>query len=605
MNAWSISSIVSVHPADMQPSFFTRSGSNMFRPLFAVVLILWVRFEAYAESMDFGTRWLEYADAVTNTDAQLTAFGVTRRNTPLPALVTPGLLDVTSPKFRVLVVVDEHTNEKIRTGVLNDWKAFHRDAKYRAARQKLAIGLVPVTHPDGTPKTSPEFPPTGTAYSDVDHPESHYLWRWIGMLAPDLVIVVQDGNALNWTGPARDNRRSLVEALMTNEVCDVGTVGAVNVEAPEGGGVVRLLVSRFERDGQFPKGSAANELRRRRRRSPIDVAEELSSVYGQSLTAVAYIPSLALIARIRLSELTGNQKHLRDVVRIVRPWVDGSKSSLEQDVSGSTLSGHLVFGELEKRTGQDQYIAVARAAADLGFDKDGQPQAAMPFHHEMSDAVFMGTPILVQVGRLTNQKKYYDMAMRHLQFMLTLNLRSDGLHQHSPADSAGTAWGRGNGFPALGLALSLSDLPKENHHHARMLDEYQSHLSAMIRHQGEMGMWHQVVDHAESYRELTVTCMTTFAIIRGLRNRWLDRATYEPVVRRAWEAIKCRIGRAGRLVDVCTGTGKQKSFRDYLDRTAILGRDDRGGAMALMVSTELEFARREGAVRLMHENTPN
>lgn len=109
-------------------------------------------------------------------------------------------------------------------------------------------------------------------------------------------------------------------------------------------------------------------------------------------------------------------------------------------------------------------------------------------------------------------------------------------------------------------------------------------------------MWHQIVDRPESYREFTVTCMTTFAILRGLRNGWLQRREYEPVVRKAWDAIRRRIGHDGLLVDVCTGTGKQKSRRDYYHRAAILGRDDRGGAMALLVSTELAFAQRENAV---------
>jgi rhamnogalacturonyl hydrolase YesR len=126
-----------------------------------------------------------------------------------------------------------------------------------------------------------------------------------------------------------------------------------------------------------------------------------------------------------------------------------------------------------------------------------------------------------------------------------------------------------------------------------MLSQYRAHISAMIAHQDEMGMWHQVVDHPESYREFTVTCMTTFAIVRGLREGWLDKKQYEPVVHRAWHAIKRRIGPNGQLIDVCAGTGKQKSYRDYLDRPAILGKDDRGGAMALMVATEIAFAESE------------
>ena len=304
------------------------------------------------------------------------------------------------------------------------------------------------------------------------------------------------------------------------------------------------------------------------------------------------------MGRMRLGALTGDGRHLSDVERIVAQYVDGRKPALGERVSGSTLSGHLVFGELADRTKNQKYTALAKAAADLGF-QDGQPREAMPYHNEMSDAVFMGTPILVQVGRLSGDSKYFDMAIRHLRFMNRLNLRDDGLHQHSPLDPARTAWGRGNGFPALGHALSLTDLPEESPHRAELMQSYRSHLEAMRPYQDEMGMWHQVVDHPGSYREFTSTCMTTFAITRGLRNGWLDRKTYEPVVQRAWEAIKCRIGPNGHLVDVCTGTGKQKTLRDYLNRKAILGTDNRGGAMALMVSTELAFAERDNALTLL------
>jgi rhamnogalacturonyl hydrolase YesR len=575
----------------------------MFRLSLSLILLISVCSHGFADPSQIAARYPEYAIAAAQSDAILTALGVTRSNTPLPALVTPELLDVTSPKYRVLVVLDERSTAKTRTGVLNDWIEFYTDENHKAARTRLTIGLVPVTHPDGSPSSNTRFPSDGTAYSDVDHPEALYLWRWIGMLAPDLVIVVTDGNTLRWNMDRGDAPNCLASALMNHSACDAGTVGAVNVEAPDGLGVVHSLLSLMKTEQHFPEGTAEDQLVARRRRSPVEVAEELSRVYGHQLPSVAYIPALALMGRLRLATLTGNEKHFHDVVRIVRPYIDGSKSSLGANPSGSTLSGHLIFGELAEQTGDREYVELTRAAADLGFDEHGKLRDAMPFHSEMSDAVFMGIPILVRTGRLTGESKYHDMAIRHLQFMLTLNLRSDGLHQHSPLDPAGTAWGRGNGFPALGLALALSDLPRDGPHHAEMLAEFRAHLTEMIRHQDEMGMWHQVVDHPESYREFTVTCMTTFAITRGLRNGWLDRSTFEPVVRRAWEAIKCRIGAEGRLVDVCTGTGKQKSFRDYLDRKAILGPDDRGGAMALMVSTELAFATRENSVELLDAGT--
>ena len=51
---------------------------------------------------------------------------------------------------------------------------------------------------------------------------------------------------------------------------------------------------------------------------------------------------------------------------------------------------------------------------------------------------------------------FRDGSRRHLQFMRELCVRDDGLYRHSPLDES--PWGRGNGFPALGLALSLTDL---------------------------------------------------------------------------------------------------------------------------------------------------
>jgi rhamnogalacturonyl hydrolase YesR len=112
-------------------------------------------------------------------------------------------------------------------------------------------------------------------------------------------------------------------------------------------------------------------------------------------------------------------------------------------------------------------------------------------------------------------------------------------------------------------------------------------LRALRPHQDPTGAWHQVIDHPGSYREFTVTCMITFAMLRGVRLGWLDAKEFAPHIEKAWPAILARIAADGTLVDVCTGTGKQKSLRDYLDRPAILGHDPRGGAMGLLVTTEM------------------
>jgi rhamnogalacturonyl hydrolase YesR len=135
--------------------------------------------------------------------------------------------------------------------------------------------------------------------------------------------------------------------------------------------------------------------------------------------------------------------------------------------------------------------------------------------------------------------------------------------------------------------MCLTDFPADHPDRSLLLEHFQRHLRALAGHQDPTGCWHQVIDRPESYRELSSTCMISYAIARGIRSGWLDVKEFRPVLDRAWYAIRTRVAEDGQLVDVCTGTGKQPSLRAYYDRTAILGRDPRGGAMALLVATEL------------------
>jgi rhamnogalacturonyl hydrolase YesR len=500
------------------------------------------------------------------------AIGVTRQGVAIECLLAPEDLDYNTRKTRILLV-----------GGLDAARWFHAARDAAGFRKDFAVSAVAIAAPPGP------YPPPGDAYGGAANLEAAYLWRWIGMHAPDLVVDVRSGPALEWHAPegvalpfARRLAPSddLVSQLVRVAPSATGTIPAVRVTVPPGKDAEFLptLLAGLRKANFRGPSPARREIQQRLARSPLEVARQLSRRYGHELGEVVYIPTVALIGRLRLGEI-------EDVERIVAPYFSGEKPTLPAKPTGSHLSGHLVFGELARLTGKPRYIELVRAAADLGFDPSGQPRESMPFHNEMSDAVFMGCPILAQAGRLTGERKYFDMALRHMRFMLALNLRPDGLHRHSPLDAA--AWGRGNGFPALGLALSLSEFPEDHPGRGEILAAFGAHVEALLPHQDPTGAWRQVIDVPGSYRELTATSMIAFAMIRGVRSGWLDKRRFEPAIDRAWYAIRTRVASDGGLVDVCTGTGKQKSLRDYLDRTAILGPDPRGGAMALLVATEM------------------
>ena len=446
----------------------------------------------------------------------------------------------------------------------------------------LALSAVLNAFPDRDPVAS--FPPAGPAYGG-HAVEAQYLWRFVGMLAPDLVIDLRADEAPS----------ALEEALDRGaEPADVGRIPAATLRLRGGGlGLQRLRSEALRRIGDLAASlnpsQARQELQSRLEREPVETARVLEEAYGHALESAVYIPALALVGRLRLGDLEGESR-LEDIERIVRPYLEG-KPSLGPRPTGSHVSGHLVFAELHERTGNPSYLDLARAAADLGFEPDGSLKESMPFHNEMSDSVFMGCAILARVGRLTGEDRYFRMALKHLRFMKGLDLRPDGLYRHSPLDHA--PWGRGNGFPALGLALSLSDWPDDDPGRGEVLDSLRDHLRALARRQDPTGAWHQVVDRPESYREFTSTAMIGFALHRGLRRGWLDRGEFEPVADRAWRAVQMRIKSDATFVDVCRSTGRQTSLRAYFQREAILGRDDRGGAMALLVATERAYWQRE------------
>jgi len=87
-------------------------------------------------------------------------------------------------------------------------------------------------------------------------------------------------------------------------------------------------------------------------------------------------------------------------------------------------------------------------------------------------------------------------------------------------------------------------------------------------------------------RELT-TAMIATAMLRGIRNGWLDARTYQPIVDRAWHAILARVGPGGVFLDVCESTNKQRTLEDYLHRQAIFDKEPRAGGMALIFATEM------------------
>ncbi|QDU29343.1 Unsaturated rhamnogalacturonyl hydrolase YteR [Anatilimnocola aggregata] len=537
------------------------------------------------------------------------AIGVTRAGTEIPVWLNSGAGNPKSQRNR-MVVIGGHDGSTASTNFVQQLVERANTSK---PNPNNGTAFIPKVFPDGLSTdlaltAGKGYPPGKGFYDDAAQPEPRYLWRWVGMYGATLVVDVRAGKTPGYWASEHADADQLAKLLaatpFTNKieappaddfvrqlaekgVEDVGRVPTLllhvssPVAAPEVEAIAKLLASFTP-----SKSPAWDEIIWRERRTPEQIAASLATVYGHDLKQVAYIPALAVIGRQRIAVELNDQKEQESLKQLLAPFLEGEKSPVPK--SGSEHAGHLLFAELAKRSeGKDRerWIELCRAAADQIFDKDGKPLKLMPSHNEMSDAVFMATPILCATGKLTGEQKYFDAAVGHFRSMKKLCVREDGIYRHSPLDEA--AWGRGNGFPALGLAWALSEFPEDHPAHGELKKEFQNHIAALLKHQDSFGCWHQVIDKPGSYREFSSTCMIGWALKRGIDRGWLDKGTHQPALDQAWLAAKHRIGPKGKVVDICTGTGKMRSLRDYYDRPAIWGVDARGGAMALMFSTEM------------------
>jgi rhamnogalacturonyl hydrolase YesR len=172
------------------------------------------------------------------------------------------------------------------------------------------------------------------------------------------------------------------------------------------------------------------------------------------------------------------------------------------------------------------------------------------------------------------------------RFLLDGDIQQDnGLFWH--CRSAPFYWGRGNGFAALGLTETLTYLPDDHTARADITDMYLDLLDALGESQRQSGMLPQVLDFPGSYDEFTATCMLGYSIARGLRRGWLEDE-WRQTLDLAWQGVAERIDDVGNVVDACASTGVQQNVRDYLDRPAVYGFDDRSGGMALWFALEME-----------------
>jgi rhamnogalacturonyl hydrolase YesR len=316
---------------------------------------------------------------------------------------------------------------------------------------------------------------------------------------------------------------------------------------------------------------------------PLVVARALSAKYPAQ-PIMSYIPAMTWSSSLRLSELTGEPRWREKAEKDMAPFLSDRALTRAEPRRLTSLAGAFAFEDAWRLTRNADAQALAMEVAMLMMPL--KPGDGIRYATGWTDDMFMASSVLSRVGGADMAATVGKMLT---SYAATLQ-RPDGIFIH--ATGGPHAWGRGNGFALLGLTEALTYLTVTWSDRDRVLDIYRKHVAALARLQSDDGSWRQVVDEPASYRELTVTAMTTAAMARGIRLGWINRATYQPIVNRGWAAVAARVNADGTVRDVCSGTGAQPTKEYYLNRPVVNGADDRGGAMALLAAIEVELLRR-------------
>lgn len=224
--------------------------------------------------------------------------------------------------------------------------------------------------------------------------------------------------------------------------------------------------------------------------------------------------------------------------------------------------------EIYMQTRETRYLELGRDIADAQWRTPTADGLTAETRFWIDD-MYMITILQVQAYRATRDRKYIDRAGQEMVAYLDRLQRPNGLFYHAP--DAPFYWARGNGWVAAGMAELLSCMPAKHPAHKRILSSYKRMMISLLKYQDGDGMWHQLVDHPESWPETSGSAMFTYAMILGVKNGWLPRKRYVRVVRKAWLALVSYLEPSGDIRNVCEATGKKNDLQYYLERKPLTG----------------------------------
>lgn len=188
------------------------------------------------------------------------------------------------------------------------------------------------------------------------------------------------------------------------------------------------------------------------------------------------------------------------------------------------------------------------------------------------DAIQMGMPVLVKLGTLKGDARYYEKAYE--MYAWARNTLAGGLYNqkeglwwrdasfvppYKEPNGEDCYWSRGNGWVVAALVRVLQELPADAAHRALYIEDLKAMCKALKACQRKDGFWNVSLHDETNFggKEVTGTALFVYGMAWGINNGILDRDEYLPVVAKAWNAMADEAVHENGYLGYVQGTGKE------------------------------------------------
>jgi len=167
-----------------------------------------------------------------------------------------------------------------------------------------------------------------------------------------------------------------------------------------------------------------------------------------------------------------------------------------------------------------------------------------------ADALYMVMPVFTKLYKTTGEVKYLDKLYANYKWADELMYDKDEQLYYRDAkyiwpkvktacNGGKSFWARGDGWVLAGLAKVLSDMPQDYKHRDFFVQRFRELAEGVARVQRPGGYWSRsmLCEEDAPGPETSGTAFFTYGMLWGVNHGLLDRATYEPVINKAWEYL--------------------------------------------------------------------